>query len=424
VRIENLRSENKQNRARVAATVTWEDCDRPRQEIYFETPEEFGQDLTCNPHAFLVGCLMPAMRHGENRIAIDEEICPELRSGLVTAMSLMCHWYGSPRQPVRIEAKTAAHPLLTHTEERSGSFLSGGIDSLATLRTNRLDFPLSHPRSIKDCLFVFGFDMGATEGSDREIGTFERSLASLKPVVADAGITLIPVFTNVRHLDSDVQFWMHEFHGAALASVAHALSARLAIVSIASSPDTAFSSSPYGSHPLLDHNYSSAELQIRHDGVRFSRLDKVRIVADWDVALQNLRVCTANPSGGLNCGACEKCIRTMTELLAVGKLAHTRAFPVQDVSEALLGSIAITAEDIDCLYRELIEPLKAAGRLDLASVIEAKSTQFHKHLKWEREQDWKGTVKRFDRRYLNSGLFRFYKTARTRVKDVLASGHA
>ena len=71
VKIENIRSEKKANGAEVAATVTWEDCSRPPQEVYFETDETFADSLSCNPHAFLVGCIIPAMHYGEERIFMD-----------------------------------------------------------------------------------------------------------------------------------------------------------------------------------------------------------------------------------------------------------------------------------------------------------------------------------------------------------------
>ena len=45
-----------------------------------------------------------------------------------------------------------------------------------------------------------------------------------------------------------------------------------------------------------------------------------------------------------------------------------------------------------------------------------KLTQFQKHVAWEQERDWKGAVKRFDRRYLGSSLFRSYKAVRRQVK--------
>ena len=55
MKIENLRSEKRGDRSRVAATVIWEDCDRPTHEVYFETEEAFAKDLSCNPHSFLIG---------------------------------------------------------------------------------------------------------------------------------------------------------------------------------------------------------------------------------------------------------------------------------------------------------------------------------------------------------------------------------
>jgi hypothetical protein len=413
MRIEDLRLERTAAGARAVATVIWEDCDRPTQEIYFETEEEFAQDLSCNPHAFLIACLPLALRHGEARVAIREEICPELRNGLLTAMAFLRAWYG--HKPVRLETKEGARLPWPRAQERAGSFLSGGVDSLATLRANRLDYPPNHPRAIKDCLLVHGFDISGRAGLGPEQETFARARASLLPIARDAGVTLIPLSTNIRHLDDELHFWEYEYVGAALAAVAHAFARRLSVVSIASSFD-AYHLKPSGTHPLLDPNYSSADLQIRHDNVRFSRLDKVRLLADWDVALQNLRVCTMNPPGKLNCGRCEKCIRTMLELLVVDKLASTEVFPTRDVSAEMVAGIEIRNAMIDSFFRELIGPLQAKGRADLAKVIEEKSAQFHRYQAWVEERDWKGAIKRWDRKYLGSSLFKAYKALRERAK--------
>jgi len=40
MRIENIRREQSGDRARGTATVLWEECGRPAQDIYFETSEE------------------------------------------------------------------------------------------------------------------------------------------------------------------------------------------------------------------------------------------------------------------------------------------------------------------------------------------------------------------------------------------------
>jgi hypothetical protein len=290
------------------------------------------------------------------------------------------------------------------------------LDSLATLRANRLDFPQDHPRSIKDCLVVYGFDFCGRDRSDPEYALFERAVAALSLIARDAEVTLIPVGTNVRHLVNDVDFWKYKFHGAALAAVAHAVSNRLTRVEIAST-DSIPRTPPWGSHPLLDPNYGSADLQICHSGLRYSRLEKAELVAGWDIALQNIRVCNKNPPAVLNCSQCEKCVRTMLEFLAVGGLNRASAFLATDVSRELLEEVLTIEKLKECVteYSELIDPLVARGRPDLAKVIQDRFGQLDKYLAWQGERDWKGAVKRFDRRYLNSSLFRLYKEVRARA---------
>lgn len=410
MKIENLRSERKGNRARVAASVRWEDCDRPTQEVYFETEEEFAHGLTCNPNAFLSGCMVPALHHGEKRISIDAEICPELRDGLITAMNWIRLWYyGAERRLVRIEAKLQSSRPTSRTPERAGFFFSGGIDSLATLRANRLNFPLGHPGSFKDALIIYGQNIE----SDNCPETFEQAVTALSGVAKDAGITLIPVYTNIRYLDEDHAFFFR-FHGAILAATAHAFARRLSVVSISASDHIPALSllnrqqlKPHGSHPLLDPNYSSSDLRIRHDGITLSRLDKTKLVVDWDLALQNIKVCQPNWPGK-NCGRCEKCVRTMLALLAVGALDKTNAFPLDDISEDQVSKIRTkkptTRNDytVEDDYIELIAPLAVRGRHDLVRAIEhliARSRY--------REKALTATIKRFDRKYLNGNLVRF-----------------
>ena len=107
MRIENIRLEKTGDRARVTATVLWEDCGRPTQEIYFETVEKFADSLSCSPHAFLVACIMPAFYFGEERVSIEGEVCPELKDGLMTNLSFMRYWWYEPaRRIVKIEART------------------------------------------------------------------------------------------------------------------------------------------------------------------------------------------------------------------------------------------------------------------------------------------------------------------------------
>lgn len=399
MKIENLKVEKKGNRARIAATIRWEDCDRPTREIYFETDEEFSSSLSCNPDTFLLACIIQAMHYGEERVSIDAEICPELRDGLITAMSLNRYWYGMSRNLVRIDAKTRTNTLSPSTPERAGFFFSGGIDSLATLRNNRLNFPLEHPWSFKDGLLVFGLEVDKMEN-------FEHVISALIEIAHDADIKLIPVYTNIRCMDDGWwSYWENELEGAVFSAIAHAFTHRLTVVSIASSFDIP-NLHPLGSHPLLDPCYSGSDMRIRHDGFALSRLNKTKLIADWDVAIQNIRVCNKSEfyqQGMLNCGKCEKCVRTMLAFLALGMSKKARAFPEHDISEELVQSSVILNKHIFYLYEELISPLKQRGRHDLACAIERKLVE---HYRRQKINNLKTKIRRFDSKYLKCNLSR------------------
>jgi hypothetical protein len=80
-----------------------------------------------------------------------------------------------------------------------------------------------------------------------------------------------------------------------------------------------------------------------------------------------------------------------------------------------LNTIQIGNELVDSFYCDLIEPLKAVGRLDLVEVIQVKSQQFRKRLAWEQGRDWKGAAKRLDHRFLGGGVYKSYKAVRGNV---------
>jgi hypothetical protein len=409
MKITDLRLKQKNTRARVVATVTWEDCNRPTEELYFETDEEFAQDLCCNPNAFLVACTIPAMHYGEKRVHLDAEICPELLVGLRTAIEWLHHWYAPEHDVIRIETKTKSDFPARIKPERAGFFYSGGIDSFATLRANRLNFPAGHPWSIRDGFLVYGLEMDDPEA-------FSHVLNSLSDAADCIGITLIPVYTNIylnyRREDAanDFRFWEYEFQGAALAAIAHAFRHRVSVVSIPSSDDIS-NLHPYGSHPLLDPNYSSCELRIRHDGITLSRFDKTKLISDWDVALKHLRVCNLYKlyqAGKLNCGRCEKCIRTAVALLALDVLDKTNAFIMNDISEEIFLSALRLKEENYYYHQELLNPLTEKGRCDLTHIIEKKIADYHKCTK---RQMWKQRIEQFDSKYLNNSLLGLKKLA-------------
>lgn len=370
MKVENIRLEEHNGKPAVKAVVTWEDSPRPRQEIYFATLDRFADALDSGAAAYAVGCLLPALHHGERRLRIDGAICPELRDGLHTVMGFMGLWHEAYRSGVQIEADVEERPSPRPAVSRSALFFSGGIDSLAALRENHSRYPESHSGFFRDGILIYG----QNPESDHRPETFEKAMAALSEVTRESGISLLPVYTNLRELDDATRFFVDVFHGAILGAVSHIVSGRVDSVSISASDsipglvlvkrDTF---KPFGSHPLIDPYYSSWRLRIRHVGMTLGRLEKTRLVAQWPVALNNIRVCQPNWPGE-NCGQCEKCLRTMLALTAVGALDKTRSFPKNDMTVADIENIRFKPGLADD-YRELIDALAHSGRRDLAASL-------------------------------------------------------
>ena len=425
MKIQNFVKTSNATKTRVSATLIWENCDRPDEEVFFETTAEFGNDLVINANSWLLACTLPAMRYGEERIKIDAPISPEIKDGLINSMRCLIDWHGGAtprrlkaqdkgssrmyahldRKVIEIEAPIEKEVLFLNKPERAGALFSGGIDALAMVRDNHLNFKSDHPRHIKDGILVYG----VLEGENEYDPSFQNVVNAVEKMANNAGIELIQVYTNAyahfRDLDPDFSFWRFEYHGSFLAAIAHAFAPRLSYASIASTYDFA-NLEPWGSHPLLDPLYSTTNLKVRHENAALSRLEKTQLVGEWDVALKHLRVCNEKESysqGNYNCGKCEKCVRTMTAFLSLGLLDQITTFKEKDVSKEKLVDTCYLSDsyEVNC-YRELIEPLTKLGRQDLVDGIYKIIRRYH-------EQDLKGTIKRLDRIFFDGNLLNLGK---------------
>lgn len=396
MKISNIRKERNDQFVRIAAEAEWEQTAR-KETIFFEVEEAFESALSTAPDSFLIACLMPAMFSGEKRITVDGPIEPLLHDGLVLNTRTFAHWYYKPIDPIRIEVDTATYSsneIQNQVAKRDAVFLSGGLDSLFSLRKNRLNYPLGQPGSVADGILVHGFDMPLS--SERGNRLFERAVAAVEPVAKDAGVELITIRSNIREIDSETGFWVYQFHGAALASVAHALSGRIrrAIIGTSGGYDTL---EPWGSHPCTDSNFSSTQVQIVHD-MLWPRFDKVKTIADWPVGMNHVRICNNHDQANMNCCRCNKCLRTMVMLLALGKLESASSFPMKKIGTAQFRNCCRLHPQSDLMadYLPILEGLIKNGRPDLAKVIRSELSFKGKLLRINPKK----VVGQFDKNYL------------------------
>jgi hypothetical protein len=277
-----------------------------RGEVRFEAR---GVSLEPSPDA-LVSLLLPlAMRAGVP-VELGTGISPRLRSAVPRIESLLHAWFPDRFAPVDVRAGIGQAP--TPTTGRTALFFTGGLDSFSEVVRLR-----GH---IDDLIYVQGFDVPP--------GEHARALDADRAVRAAAdelGLTLVTVDTDLRSFSDPYLTW-EEYHGAALSAVALMLGDRYTRVLIASSHG-GHDLSPWGSHPVLDPLWSTESMEIVHSGYGLTRVDKAAIVSRSEVALRWMRVCYLPPEGSINCGSCEKCLRTAMNLRAVGALGDCASLP-------------------------------------------------------------------------------------------------
>jgi len=244
--------------------------------------------------------LLDAMMAGR-ALSIREAISPALERNLQSIQNIYCSWLPTAKE-------VAVNVTTTSAEETSTGrsvFFSGGVDSFYSL--------LKHRERTNNLILVHGFDIPLDNTT-----FFAPVRSAAEEVAALFETRLITVKTNLRTV-SHASSWGIE-HGAALASVAHALQPNHSTVYIGSTHSYK-DLHIWGSHPLLDPLWSSGSVQIVHDGAETNRIGKLKRICEYPEIIKYLRVCW-HDTGLYNCGRCEKCLRTMIGLLGLDSLQH------------------------------------------------------------------------------------------------------
>lgn len=275
-------------------------------DVWFESP-----DVTLRPaiEAFVAAFLIPSLAL-RRPLAVAGHACPEFVANTRQVVEQVHQWW---RYPKSLPAYTATVGSLSGSRQpRAGLFFSGGVDSFHSL--------LACGRHIDDLIFVHGFDVPLTDV--RRADACERML---REVAASTGQRMIRVRTNLRQHPLLGPLPWGRTHGGALAAVGHALADHVTSILISSSNPITHQAG-WGSHWALDHHWSSARLRVEHVGAQCTRDQKLSAVAPHALVRRHLRVCWENRDMELNCGRCEKCLRTQLGLLALDELSHSSVF--------------------------------------------------------------------------------------------------
>ena len=310
------------------------------------------------PETFVAATLLPAMASGAT-MRVEAPVSPLFLSNLVALQDTMAAWYKQLR-PVEIECPIRPAGGTPDGHEKL-SFFSGGVDSFATV--------VRHREEITHLLLIRGFDIPLSS-----VDLWERVKGELTDAASELRLELITVETNAKELLNRAGDWGLITHGAGLASVGLLFGDCADRVFIPSTHHVT-DLFPWGSHPLLDHLWSTETLRFVHDGGHLTRVEKTAMIAQNQAAMRHLRVCYKNVQGAYNCGECEKCVRTMIGLSLAGRLRECLTFS-EDLDRKRLRSVYLTSENDAAFARENLARALELQRVDIASALQSQLWSF------------------------------------------------
>ncbi|MHB1456442.1 MAG: hypothetical protein ACYC0V_05945 [Armatimonadota bacterium] len=343
--------------------VSYDDSAVPNEIYWFDISKEYEQFLSTSGNPWLA-CLLPlAVTLGEPlhmRLPVDRG----LLYGMQEVMLAWKCWYPHCN-PVSIYSEFL-NDAQSVGECKTGAFFSGGVDSFFTLLHH--DEP-SNPGvdlRVDDLLFVSGFDIPLSNQT-----ALEKIIIRNQMVADELGKKLINVRTNIRNTRFGETDWRLLSHGAALASVALLLEDRYSSVLLGSTY-TYDLLKPLGSHPAIDHLFSTRQCKIIHDGAGFSRIEKIDFISQSKLAQQTLHVCWVSRTDE-NCGICCNCCRTMAVLDIYGVLDKFVTFKNAKFDAKSLSRIYCISQKLEkmCVtFQELRKLAEKKNRRDIIWAVD------------------------------------------------------
>ena len=299
--------------------------------VWFESADEA---LQPSATAFCTAFLIPALSMGR-QLQVDGAVSPLWQAQSETLVEVLREWWNLPRLLPLIATSEAA----TDPGTRTALCFTCGVDSFHSL--------LAGPYPVDALITAHGYDV-PLEDTPR----WDALCRSLDEVSTRRSVAPIRIRTNLRQHPLFATSKWERTHGGALAALGHLVGDVRRLLISASYPYSM--PTPWGSSWRIDELFSSDRLHVCHVGAGLFRRQKLRSIAGDALVQGHLRVCWENRSDTGNCSVCEKCLRTMLSLSALGRLQE---FHVFDASRLVpgLGALKTLTPEQRVVYAALAE---------------------------------------------------------------------
>jgi diphthamide synthase (EF-2-diphthine--ammonia ligase) len=261
--------------------------------------------------AFVILALLPAMKLGLPVIS-DLPLQPRFVFQMTRFQEIALQWFA--RKDLK-SVEISSPEGRTHAAQPApgvSALFSGGVDSFHTI--------LTHQQELTHLLYVEGFDTHLHQVGYRQLANSHMERAAVQ-----VGIPMLKVETNARQFLDHYAGWQHT-GTTVTGAIAHLFARHIGKVYFPGThswESLHFLSDGY----LLLKQFALPDFEAVVDGMSVTRQEKVAALSQCPAALEHLRVCWDTPPDKLNCGVCEKCLRTMAQLNAEGLLQKCASLP-------------------------------------------------------------------------------------------------
>lgn len=289
--------------------------DDNREKLWFKVDRKFGKYL-CEERgdAYLVAVLHYAISNGHD-IELDVPVTEDLLYNIETYLIDGLIAYNPSLHRTCIKAEVASEVL--PNAGAVGTGISCGVDSLYALARESNPFYTNH----KITHLTFN-NVGSHGEGEKARALYNKRLQRPRKFAEEYGYEFVASDSNLMDVIQQSHFYTHTYSSMFPVFCLQKLYSVYYYASAGYKYDEftlkAAKGRCCGSYELLSLPvFSTHQLRIYSQGENMTRMQKLKTVADYAPSYKYLNVCLKD---GDNCGRCEKCVRTMTALDALGKL--------------------------------------------------------------------------------------------------------
>lgn len=329
LRVSNLRKESK-NGGWTYLCCDFDSSDMatpfPEKTMWIAVQDEHADMLTDEVYdPFVLLPLFLGMYYGQD-VHICGKISPRLYHNITHYVMSIFDLYSDHTRPVKFTVDGFDTLKALASKRLIGTGISCGVDSMLTIYDNFVEE--TDPAFKINSLFFFNCGSHGDFGDEKTRRIWLDRAALNGKAAEELGL---PMFL----VDSNLHAYTHIIGGQKMGYLAF-YSCELAMQKYIKRYVTSstFSYDESAEYAKLTRDFDMAEncesymlhlistecFELVIDGCQYTRAEKIERICNWSIAQKYLNVCVTPAKKGHNCSNCEKCMRTLISLEAIGKL--------------------------------------------------------------------------------------------------------